>query len=404
MNYRDIEILSTLLLTPEDLDAIASTPGVAETEAVWLTDGKVSAGDTRQDVQVISLPERVNLPELLEGRLPESGAECAVEKGLADDMGWRVGDTVEAVNARGEAAPYLKDGRFVITGIANHPDHTSVSIPDTLYVLVTPEAFDMEALENCCMKAEVVIEKPADMDRFSTEYDDAVALVMARLDVLAGQREWLRAQDVRAEARSELDDGRGALEEGRTGLEEARSELDEGWTALAAGVLLAVAATWGACTKLLRSTAIQLMQDKVPEGKKKASRRKGHLLSLYSRLILLNIRSDIRRGLVTIVSVAGCCALMVNGFTLKSAVEGALENQYTKIVDYDGRIRFDAETEENAGAHHHAGQRLYRAGGHLLCDPRDGGHHGGGHPGRGRHGGGNRLPDHPGHGIGLHPV
>ena len=118
--------------------------------------------------------------------------------------------------------------------------------------------------------------------------------------------------------------------------------------ALLAGLVLAVVSAWGACSKLLRSSAIELMQAKVPAGHKKTGKSGGHVLSLYSRLILLNICSDLRRVIVTVVSVAGCCALVVIGFTLKSAVEGCLEQQYTKIVDYDGRIEFDAEAAEQA--------------------------------------------------------
>lgn len=115
---------------------------------------------------------------------------------------------------------------------------------------------------------------------------------------------------------------------------------------LAAGGLLSLAATWFACSKLMRSTAIELMQPKVPAGRKKAASGK-RVLSLYTRLILLNIRSDLRRVIVTIVSVAGCCALVVIGFTLKSAVEGALEKQYDKVVNYDGRIKYNTETAED---------------------------------------------------------
>ena len=119
--------------------------------------------------------------------------------------------------------------------------------------------------------------------------------------------------------------------------------------ALAAGGLLSLLATWFACTKLVRSPAIQLLQPKVPAGRMKAGRGK-HVLPLYSRLILLNIRSDLKRVVVTIVSVAGCCALVVIGFTLKSAVEGALQKQYDRVVNYDGRIKFDSDAAENASA------------------------------------------------------
>ena len=120
--------------------------------------------------------------------------------------------------------------------------------------------------------------------------------------------------------------------------------------ALAAGGVLSLSATWFACNKLMRSTAIQLMQPKVPAGRNKAGGGK-HVLSLYSRLILLNIRSDLRRVIVTIVSVAGCCALVVIGFTLKSGVEGALQKQYDKVVNYDGRIKYDSEASPDAGEH-----------------------------------------------------
>jgi hypothetical protein len=70
-------------------------------------------------------------------------------------MGWQLGDSVEALNAKGETPDNLKDDRFQIVGIANHPDHTSVSIPDTLYVMVPQTAFDTEKLDGCFMKAEI---------------------------------------------------------------------------------------------------------------------------------------------------------------------------------------------------------------------------------------------------------
>lgn len=234
-HFRDIEIISTTLLSLEDLDSIAATEGVARAEAVWLTDAKVTAGDTRQDVQVISLPEGINLPELVEGRLPENETECAVEQGLAKDLGLQIGDEIHTLDAKGETAPYLLQSRFVITGIANHPDHTSVSIPDTLYVLVKQEAFDHEALQNCFMKAEIEIEKPEEIDRFSKDYDAAVALVFARLEELAGERSPKRDSEIRDQYQAEIDEGQSALASGQAELDSARAKLDQGWGALAEG-------------------------------------------------------------------------------------------------------------------------------------------------------------------------
>ena len=114
---------------------------------------------------------------------------------------------------------------------------------------------------------------------------------------------------------------------------------------LAAGTLLAVTAIWLACSRLLKTSAVKLMAPAAPEGRKKSSVRK-HVLSLYSRLILLNIRTDIKRVIVTVASVAGCCALIVIGITLKLAVQNSVKLQYSRIIKYDGLVKFDPDAAE----------------------------------------------------------
>ena len=89
------------------------------------------------------------------------------------------------------------------------------------------------------------------------------------------------------------------------------------------GTLLSVCAVWFACRRLLKMPAVALLQASTPKGRTKASGKRSPL-PLYSRLILRNIHSDLRRVIVTVVSVAGCCALVVVGFTLRHAVNGAV--------------------------------------------------------------------------------
>ena len=119
--------------------------------------------------------------------------------------------------------------------------------------------------------------------------------------------------------------------------------------ALVLGAALAVAAIWIACSQLMRSTAIVLMQEKLPAGKKKAAKgnRAG---SLYTRLILLNMRSDLKRVAVTIVSVAGCCMLLVIGFTMRSAIANGIDLQFNKIYAYDDKLTFDPGTSDDTEA------------------------------------------------------
>ena len=236
-HFRDAEIISTLLVTPDDMDAILAVEGVADAEGVYQTSGKLENKGVEQNVDVVSLTERINTPQLLEGRLPETDGECAVEKAVMDALELSVGDTIFVTDARGDRAAYLLRNEFVITGVVNHPDHAvwPLQIPGNRDVIVLSEAFDREALDGCYMKAELLVDGTAGMDRFGAEYKAVVSEVMGRLETLSADRTAIRSGEIQARYQDEIDSGRAELDNGRVQLEEARAELDDGWTALAEG-------------------------------------------------------------------------------------------------------------------------------------------------------------------------
>ena len=498
MQFRNIEVVSTHLLTPEDLDALRALTGVKDVEPIWMANAEVLNGDVSQKAAFLSLGERINVPLVREGRLPQLETECAVESKLAEAMDWQVGDLIEEYSMTDDTGQYfLMWEPPTITAIVEHPDHLSLSLGEAPYILVVPACFDHEALEGCCMKAELRIEGASDGDRFSASSKAASEKIVQRVDALAAERTPLRDAELRQTAYALLDEYEAtyrdnlaeqqALQESLKAdpsasqediednesyiawLEESLAELDgkradvetitSRWLVLdergspsfvqllagsenlgslrmtfalmfivisllviyatvskmvdeqrtlvgttkalgfykreilmkyllygvsgtllgaAIGVLLArfwlegialrgygsyvsvdisqsrfspgitvvvllvsvllsAVAVWSACSRLVRAPAVQLMQPPAPKGKTGTEKKK-HLLPLYSRLMLRNARSDWRRIAVTVVSVAGCCALLVNGFTLKHGVTGCVEKQYGKVMVYDWEI------------------------------------------------------------------
>ena len=89
----------------------------------------------------------------------------------------------------------------------------------------------------------------------------------------------------------------------------------------------------------MREPAVRLMQPKMPGGRKKTG-GKGRL-SLYSRLILLNMRTDLKRVVVTVVSVAGCCALIIIGISLKFSLNNSEKIHYNELLQYDISVEYD---------------------------------------------------------------
>ncbi|MBQ6235614.1 MAG: FtsX-like permease family protein [Clostridia bacterium] len=227
-NYRDVELVSTLLLSEGDLEAIRSTDGVRDVESVFLTSAQASVNDARMNVDVVSLTERINQPILYEGRLPETETECAIESKLADALGLHTGDSVAITDASGNAPQYLTEREYIVSGVIVHPDHVCSSVPITPYVVVVPDAFDAETLNGCCMKAEVVTDRASDAARFDGAYLRSVGAVLTHLDALGTTRAAVREAEVHTQAEDMLADYRGQIADAEQELVDARAELDQG--------------------------------------------------------------------------------------------------------------------------------------------------------------------------------
>ena len=121
---------------------------------------------------------------------------------------------------------------------------------------------------------------------------------------------------------------------------------------LAVAISLAVAcfATWIACRKLLSEPATRLMSGEIPTGsfREKPVKDGKRPRSLYSGLILRNIRSDWKRVLVTVISIAGCCTLLIIGFSLKASFDHVIARQFSEIIHYDASVEFLPERSETA--------------------------------------------------------
>ena len=230
-SYRDIELISTLLLTPDDIEALKYKYGISDIEGVMMTSGIISKGEKRTNADVISLTKRINLPILVEGSLPSKETECVIDKVIADECGLKPGDTVKLSNKFGENAKYLRFTSFEITGIVYHPDHfmLPVQYPGNRYVIVTDNAFDTEQLDGCFMKAEIQVAGVRNMSRFSRKYKKLINETSSRIKEITDERTAIRSKMVRDAYQSEIDKAEKDLEKAKADLEKGRTDLDNGW-------------------------------------------------------------------------------------------------------------------------------------------------------------------------------
>ena len=229
-SFRDFEVTSSLLLTNADIDALAADDDVKDVEGIYFANAKVSNGDVHENVNIVSLSERINISELAEGSLPQKADECAVEQTIAEKLGYQIGDTLTACDESGDVPKFMKGKEYHITGIVLHPDHLAKPdfAPGNRYLLVAPEAFDDEQLDGCFMRAEIVLKSTDGMSRFSDAYKKKTDAAKERLNAIADERSSLRTTEVRDKYQKEINDGQQKLDEAKEKLDNGKSDLDKG--------------------------------------------------------------------------------------------------------------------------------------------------------------------------------
>lgn len=236
--FRDIEICSSKLFSQDDIEAIAATDGVKCAEGIFSASGQVSNGDTRQEVDVVSLTESINTPELIEGRMPQELNECVIEAELMKALGLSCGDTVSVTDHGGEKLGLLKLDTFTVTGVVYHPDHYFMKefVDGSRYILVQKEAFDTSSVLDRYTKAVVRIESSAPY--YSDKYFKDVENVRRRLDDLQDKRHEVFSQERSSKqtdialANAEIEAAKKTLDEDSEQIDAAKKEITQKQTEL----------------------------------------------------------------------------------------------------------------------------------------------------------------------------
>lgn len=287
-NLYDLSIMSTLGLTQEDVSALEKLEGVEAAEGTYSVqvDTQVDGQSAGAEVKELS-KKGINVPYVIEGRLPENDREIAVTELYMKDTGKSIGDTLDFTEKTDEdetkteggedTESVFKNTEYTITGTVVDAENVnsaegsaafrSTSLTDYTFFVV-PEAMDSDiyteiylTLSNTddllCYSDEYEetvgavtdrIEKEIKDRREQARYDAVVEDAMAQIDDAQAEMdsEFAKADGEIADARKEINDGKKELEEGQQQLEDrerqaqkafgdARTEISDGYAELEEG-------------------------------------------------------------------------------------------------------------------------------------------------------------------------
>ena len=244
LHLADIQVLSTLGLTDEDIAALRAQDKIEDAEGEYVIDAFASSDSLDAVVKVLSLTDRGISDVLLrEGRMPERADECVVEENMLSLMSISIGDTI-TLTPGDDLSDALAQDTYTVVGTVRSPVYLAVERgTSTLgsgtvkaYLYLPREAFTLDYYT----AAYVRVSGAEEMTAFYDDYDDYIDDVIDSLEDFGDARAILRHDELVDEATEKLDDAQKELDDAkaeadkelgdaRKELDDARKELDDGW-------------------------------------------------------------------------------------------------------------------------------------------------------------------------------
>ena len=457
-NVYDIEVISTLGLTDQDIDKIKEIENIKTVEGVQSKDILMDTEEEEYVVKMIELNDNINKVTISNGETPTKSDEIAVEKNFITEKGYNIGDKITL----GE-----EEKEYTIVGEVESPLYFGISRGTTTlgkgqidyYIYAPKEAINQEYYSSIYVTIDGAKELTTNEHKYNDLIEETTSKIeeiqeereKARFDELFGEQiKYLELQNISIEeadfpqsnwyifdrtnnqAYSDFIDATNGIE--KIGavfpiifyivavlislvsmtrmVEEDRQELGTlkalgfsnrkiiskyviysflattlgGIIGMAIGFNLLPNIVWeiykmlftipnfitefnlkfgtiglAICFICICGSAIMvaykelnkmpsvLMRPKSPKMGKKILAEKitfiWNKLNFSNKIATRNLFRYKARGLVTIIGIAGCTALILSGFGLRDSISSIVEYQFTNVSKYDKMISLKSDTE-----------------------------------------------------------
>ena len=230
-NLMDIQVVSTMGLTDDDLAAIENVDGILKAEGGYSADVLCTEGENKIVVHVMSMLPSMNEVQLEEGRLPEKEDECAVDVDYLEERKLKIGDTITfSSGSDDEITDTLKTDTFTIVGAVSSPCYISFQRGSTTigngsvaaFAVVPEDSFSLDVYT----EINAQVDGAKDLTAFTDAYDDRIAEVLERVEDIKEERQKASYDEIVDEAAKELEDARAEVADAEKELEDGRAEAE----------------------------------------------------------------------------------------------------------------------------------------------------------------------------------
>lgn len=231
-NLYDINILSTLGLTDDDITALQALDGVENIYGIQTKDSISKIDDKESICKVIEYNENVNTPVIVAGRNIENENECLIDpavvrtgKGVEEYIGKKI--ILENDDLDANDNPIFTQKEFEIVGIAETPvyisnerGNTSIGNGTVSFYIFTKDVINMDYYTGVYVTAKGAKETVTNSD----EYLSIINSVTSEIEAIKETRENARYQSLVDEATAKVNDAQKEFDDKK---QEVENELQD---------------------------------------------------------------------------------------------------------------------------------------------------------------------------------
>ena len=240
-NVYDIQVISTLGLTSNDVEEISKIENVEGVSKSYEIDGKIDI-DNKEIITKFITIEDVNKPILLNGNMPQNQDECLVEESFLTTNNKKIGDTItvdieDTQNDDGEKIKYLKTNELKIVGTVKSPlfiarDRGTSKLGSgkiNYYIYISENNINARDIYT---NIYVTVKDAKKYETSSKEYEDYIEGVKENIEQIKEKQEKERHNTLVAKAQEKLDDAEeeynSKKQDGQTKIDDVSKEIEDG--------------------------------------------------------------------------------------------------------------------------------------------------------------------------------
>lgn len=233
--FFDINVISTLGLTDDDINAIKNIADIENAYGIQTKDSIVQFDEKESICKVIEYNENINVPVLISGRMPENSNECLLDEGylVTGNIEDYIGKTIILNNedTNSDDSYQFSQKEFTVVGIVESPVYISTERGNTtigsgsisFYIYVKDNVINMDYYTE-------IYATVRNANQYVTNSEEYLALVnpvLQKVENIKEERENARYNELVNEATAKLNDARSEYEEKKKEVEEELADAEK---------------------------------------------------------------------------------------------------------------------------------------------------------------------------------